>query len=332
MYELLGICLSLVGLLSINSVASVFVSVFWRRISPVAESWSTSTRAQLLFFLRIVPGLVAILCVGAIFIPSYLANEPRHTSEIVTAKLGLLAAVSLCGIGLALWHRLGTCLATRRLVRDWLKHAEPLRIENLTIPAFRFQHRFPVIAILGAFRPRLFIADQVFHALSAEEIAAAVAHEKGHLAAVDNFKRASLRMCRDVLTVIPAGRSLDRAWFEAAELAADDYAARGGASVALDLASALVKVARLAPRGSKPAMLAGTSLISEDPGRITSRVVRLIQRSAQPSSQTAETPILKLAMGACLSGFLTIAVLIISSSGLLATIHSALEYVVSALQ
>jgi hypothetical protein len=332
MCELLGICLSLVGLLSINSLVSLLVSVLWRRISPAAESWSTSTRAQLLFFLRIAPGLVAILCVGAVFIPAYVVNEPRHTSEIVTAKLGLLTAVSLYGIGLALWRRFAACLATHRLVGDWLKHAEPIQIENVPIPAFRFQHRFPVIAVLGATRPRLFIADQIFHSLSAEEIAAAVAHEKGHLIAVDNFKRGLLRMCRDFLTVIPAGRSLDRAWVEAAELAADDYAARGGASAALDLASALVKVARLAPIGSKPAMFAGASLISEDPGRITSRVLRLTQLAARPSTQRAETRILRLVMGACLSGFLTVVVLTVSSSGLLATIHSALEYVVSALQ
>ena len=46
-----------------------------------------------------------------------------------------------------------------------------------------------MVAVVGAFRPRLFIADHVFESLTAEELAATIAHEYGHLAAHDNFKR-----------------------------------------------------------------------------------------------------------------------------------------------
>lgn len=333
MYELLGICLSLAGLLVINSLASILVVILWRGISPVAASWSTSTRAQLLFILRIVPCLGAILCVGVLFIPSYLIHEPRYTTEVVTAKLGLLAAVSLYGIGFAAWRGIATCLAARRLVRDWLKHAEPVQIENIAIPTFRFRHQFPVIAILGAVRPRLFVADQVFHSLAGEEFSAAVAHENGHLAAGDNFKRGLLHACRNLLSIVPFGRSLDRAWVETAESAADEYAARGGASVALDLASALVKVARLVPGGAKPAMFAGASFVAEDLGSIGARVLRLTQLATQSiCPQRVEMPVLNLAMGVCLFGLFLALILTVSSSNCLASIHSALEYIVAALQ
>lgn len=333
MYVLLGICLSLVGLLAINSFGALLVALVWRGGARAAASWSASSRAQFLFLLRIAPGLAAIICVGALFIPAYLANEPRHTTEIVTVKLGLLAAASLYGIGVALWRGLATCLVTRRLVGNWLKHAEPVQIENIKIPTFRFQHQFPVIAIVGAFCPRLFIADQIFHSLSGEEISAAVAHENGHLVAGDNFKRGLLHACRNVLTILPLARSLDGAWVKAAESAADDYAARGGAFATLNLASALVKVARLVPRGCKPAMPAGASLIVEDPGSIASRVFRLTQIAAESNyPRKAETHVLNLTMGACLSGFLIAVILTVSSSNLLATIHSALECIVSALQ
>jgi len=333
MYEMLGICLSLAGLLVINSLASLLVAIFWRVISPLAASWSTSTRAQILFLLRIAPGLCAILFVGVLFIPSYLANEPRHTTEIVTAKLGLLAAVSLYGIALATWRGFATCLATRRLVRDWLKHAEPIQLENVSIPTFRVQHQFPVIAILGALRPRLFIAGQVFHSLAEEEISAAVAHENGHLVVGDNVKRGLLHACRNLLPIVPLGRSLERAWAETAESAADEYAAKGGASVALDLASALVKVARLVPRDSMPAMFAGASLITEDLGSIRGRVLRLTQLAAQPKRpQRVDTHVLNLAVGACLSGLFMAAILTVYSSDRLAAIHTALEYIVAALQ
>jgi Zn-dependent protease with chaperone function len=333
MYELLGICLSLVGLLAINSMASLLAAGLWRRISRAAESWPSLARAQCLFFLRIMPGLAAVFCVGALFIPSYLTNEPRHTTEVVTAKLGLLAAASLYGIGYALWRCIARCLATRRLTRDWLRHAQPILVENLSVPAFCFPHRFPVVAIVGALRPRLFIAEQVLEALSPEELSAAVAHERGHLAARDNFKRGLLLVCKDVLPLFPLGRSLDCAWMKAAEWAADDHAARNGLPGALDLASALVKIARLAPIGASPAMFAGASLIAEDLGGISSRVLRLTRLTASTRGpENTSVRWLNLAAGACIFGLVFTVLLSVSSSSLMAAIHTTLEYVVSAFQ
>jgi Zn-dependent protease with chaperone function len=333
MYILLAVCLSLAAFLVINGMASMLAAILWRAISRKAESWRTSTRAQFLFVLRTAPGLGASFCVLGLLIPAYLANEPRQTKEIVTAELGALAVLSVAGIGLAVWRRLATWHATRRLLKDWLRHAEPVRVDNVKVPVFRLQHQFPVLAVVGAMRPKLFIADQVFRSLEGEELSAAMAHENGHLIAGDNLKRGLLRACRDLLAILPLGRSLDRAWDRAAESAADEYAARSGASTALNLASALVKVARLVPRGCRPATFAGASLIAEDPGSIASRVLRLTQLARQPHRppQTA-VPGSKLALVAGLSGVFLAMIAAISSPQLLGAIHSALEYVVSTLQ
>jgi len=333
MYHLLGICLSLSGLLVINSVFSLLAAVFWRGISGSAARWSGTARAQVLFLLRILPGLMSVLCVGGIFIPAYVAHEPRQTTEIVTSPLGLLAAVSLCGIGFSVWHGISAGIATRRLVRNWKEHAVPVQIRDIRIPAFRIVHPFPVIAVVGAFRPRLFIADRVFRSLSGDEIAAAVSHENGHLVAGDNLKHALLLVCRNILTHIPLGRSMDRAWVEAVESAADERAARGGAEAALDLASALVKVARLVPKGSSPAVPAGISLVSNDLGGIASRVLRLTQLASHCTHPPAtDTRLGNFALGTCLCVLFCAAVAAASSSQLLADIHSALERIVSALQ
>src|SRR5262249_56091405 len=104
----------------------------------------------------------------------------------------------------------------------------------------------------GASGRKLSRADNRFQSLTREEMAAAIADEGGHLAARDNLKRAALRACRDALAIFPCGASLDRAWAEASEAAADEHAARGESAVALDLASALIKIARLVPEGVKP--------------------------------------------------------------------------------
>jgi Zn-dependent protease with chaperone function len=332
MYESLAICLSLSGLLAINSMGSLLAAAIWRLTSRAAEAWPISVRAQFLFLLRVAPPVVAVLCVGALFVPAYLANEPRHTNEIVTAKLGLMAAASLYAIGTALWRGVATCRITRRLTRDWLRDAQPVRTKASTLPVFRIRHPFPLIAIVGTLRPRLFIADQIFSHLTPQELSAAIVHEEGHWIAGDNLKRWLLRACRDSLIFKPLGRTLDRAWMESTELAADEYAARKGAPVALELASALVKVARLVPRDEKPAVFAGAYLITQEIGTIQRRVLRLTQLAERLDDLKSPARIsdLKLAVG--ISGLFLTLILIASSSGLLATIHSALECVVSVLQ
>ncbi len=333
MYILLGLCLSLFGLLAINSLGTLAATLVCRTTMRAMDSWSASNRAQFIFLLRIAPSLAAICCVGVLFIPAYLANEPRQTTETVTYKLALLAAASLYWIGGAVWRAFSTCLATRRLIVNWSKGAQPVFVENVHIPAFRFRHRFPVIAIVGVFRPRLFIADQIFDCLKDEEISAALAHENGHLFAADNFKRGLLHACRSILTIIPFAGALDKAWVKAAESAADDYAARGGPSAALNLASALVKVARIVPAGCESAIPAGASLIVEDPGSVAARVLHLTQIVVEPgSSRSTNAPALSFTLGACLSSFLVAVLLAVCSPDLLARIHSALEHVVSALQ
>jgi len=332
MFELLGICLSLSGLLVINSLGSVAAALIWRFSSRTAESWPTSARAQFLFVLRVFPPVAAILCVGTLFLPSYLANEPRHTTEVVTAKLGLLAAASLYAIGIALWRGLAACRLTRRLQRDWLLHSERIQLDDTPVPAFRIRHPFPLIAIVGIFRPKMFIADQVFQSLTPAELSAALAHERGHILAGDNFRRGLLRICHNLLPFNPSGRALDRAWIETVEMAADEHAARNGAPVALDLASALVKVARLVPRDTKPAMFAGAFLIAQEIGGVRRRVLRLTQLALKGDDLKPERHVSIGRLGACVFGFFLAVSFLVSIAGLSTPIHSALECIVSMLQ
>jgi hypothetical protein len=160
-----------------------------------------------------------------------------------------------------------------------------------------------------------------------------MAHEKAHLSAFDNLKRGALRLCRDFRSFMPIGKSLDHAWAEAAEFAADEDAAQRGSEVALDLASALVKVARLVPGDAKPTLLAGASLISTDHANIHMRVLRLTRLASDtdhPPRTESRAP--GIALAACISGVTIAWALVLISSDLLVTVHAALECVVSALQ
>ncbi|HWQ32187.1 MAG TPA: M48 family metalloprotease [Blastocatellia bacterium] len=333
MYELLGISLALAALLSINALASLAATIIWRSVETRAMQWTATRRAGFLFALRVLPAAFAACCVVALLIPAWAIYEPYHTDEIVSARLAVLALISIAGIALAIGRGLASWLVTRRLVKNWLSHAVPVQLENLSLPAYRLPHRFPVIAITGTWRPRLFIAEQVFEQLSSDELNAAIAHECGHLRAGDNLKRPMLRACRDALSIVPCGRALDRAWAAAAEEAADEYAARAGASAALDLASALVKISRLIPAGSRPALPTGAWLIGAEVGSVAARVKRLTELAGPDNSiSPTQSVILKEAFIVACSAMLVLLTIAASNQQLLALVHSALELIVSALQ
>jgi|SRR5262245_13992447 len=333
MFELLGICLALATMLALNALAATLASALWRVFRARAENWPAEARARLLFALRVFPSIIAAVCVGALLAPAYIAHEPRHAVEPVGLKLGVMAAISAGGLLLALWRGVAAWIATSRLIKDWLRVAEPVRFEQIPIPAYRLGHQFPVIAIVGAIRPKLFIADHLFQSLTREEMAAAIAHEGGHLSARDNLKRVALRICRDALAIFPCGASLDRAWAEASEAAADEHAARGGSAVALDLASALVKIARLVPQGVKPAMPAGALLVGDDAGGIAQRVRRLTQLATLDNISSGGRAFDSKAWPwACFAAILISAILLMTSPSTLLATHDMIEIVVTKLQ
>ena len=210
MYELLGITVVLAMLLTVNAVSTMTVTGLWRLFKGSLGHCTARTRAEILFVMRTGPPAVAIIWIAAFIIPSYLEYEPYSTNEFVSLKLGIIATISAVGVGLAIWRGLRSWLATRNLLKRWMMNSTPIELEGVAVPAFRLDYAFPIIAVVGMLRPRLFVAEQVLKTLSAEELAAAIAHECGHLVAHDNCKRSLMRASRAALLMIPCGTSLDR--------------------------------------------------------------------------------------------------------------------------
>src|SRR5258708_28949763 len=268
----------LAALLTINAIASTVATACAPLLRPVLQRRPARTRAEVLFALRVGPTALSLFSVTLFLVPSYLGYEPYKTSEIVSKNLAALAILSTLGVTLALWRALRSWFATRALLQEWLAGAVPIELGGASIPTFRISNSFPIIAVVGIFRPRLFIAARVLATLSGEELKAAIAHEGGHLAGHDNFKRALLRAGRDALMIVPCGRILDRAWAEAAECAADEYAAKRSPEIALNLASALVKIAKMVPVGARATIPLAAFLVGVEETRgVKARVRRLLE-------------------------------------------------------
>ena len=334
MYTFLGITLVLALLLTINATATMVSAAFGRLCRPLLRKCSARTRAEILFVMRIGPPVVAIVAIAAFLIPSYLTYEPHATDETVSWKLGTLATLSAIGVGLAISRGIRSWLATRSLLKNWLAASSRIELESIHVPTYVLDHSFPIIAVVGAFRPRLFIANHVLESLSEEELAAAISHEYGHLAARDNFKRSVMRVSRAALLLIPCGTSLDRAWSEASESAADEHAAQQSSFVALNLASALVRIARMIPKGQRQVIPASVSafLAGEDSPGVKVRVRRLVElATADPSLLASNASIVRFVPWLVLTLIVVISVTIESRPQVLATVHEFVEHVVAVL-
>ena len=332
MYVLLGVCLTLAALLTLNALASACAALVWRAVGPRVARGPALGRARFLFALRFFPLALAAGLAFALVAPAYVSNEPADSGEVVGTKLALIAALSAAGVLLALWRVARTWLATRRLARDWTRNAARVEVEGLEFPAYKLRHRFPVIAVIGVLRPRLFIAEQVFDVLTEGELAAAVGHERGHVAARDNLKRALLQAGQDALLLAPLGRPLLRAWQRESEVAADEFAASKGARAAVDLAAAIVKISRMIPAGARPTLPAGAHLLGGDDDGLSQRVRNLLRLASAPEAALARvharSPIrLALALGLCAAG-----AFFVTHPEILRATHTAMEHVVEHLR
>jgi hypothetical protein len=231
--------------------------------------------------------VAGLVFAAGFYAPAYLLLEPRDTGETLSPGLVLVVVAAAALVFTGLRRGLRSWVDGRRLAAGWMRGAQPLRLPGLTLPAYRIAHPFPVVAVVGTLRPRLFVAERVLAGLTGEELAAVLAHEEGHLAARDNLKGLLLRCCPDPLALLPLGDRLCRAWAEAAEAAADEHAARAGSPRALALAGALVKVARMAPPGQR-ASLPATAF--HDGAGIARRVKRLLDRTEKEDVASPRSP------------------------------------------
>ena len=330
MYELLGISLGLAALLTVNAVTSFAGAGLWRLIRTPLQRCSARTRAEFLFAFRVAPLLLSTMFVAGFLIPAYLLHEPYGTNEVVSGKLAALAVLSAIGVLLAVSRGVRSWLATRRLLKTWLNAATPIMLSGVAIRTFQLRHEFPVLAVVGTLRPRLFVAEQLLTTLTSDELHAAIAHEAGHLSARDNLKRSLLRACGDALLMIPCGRSLDRAWADTSESAADEYAAQTSLPAAVNLAAALVKVARLVPKGSRAAVPVAAFLVGNEEDRgIKARVRRLLEIASNQERSDRTFWRYRLTLPLFLLAMPTAAVVVHhTNSEVLASLHLLIEHTV----
>jgi beta-lactamase regulating signal transducer with metallopeptidase domain len=186
---------------------------------------------------RLFPAGASLLVAIVLFIPAHWITEARDVSESFGYVLYFMAAAGTMLLARCAARAVALNRADRRLRER--ERASPL------VPQVREAEGVPGLALAGLLRPRILMGRQVVTSLTAAELDVAIAHEVAHRRAIDNLKRWALHCAPDFFGSSAIAKSTERAWHAAAESVADARAVRGDAQRALDLASALIKVARL---------------------------------------------------------------------------------------
>ena len=267
MFALRGIAVSSSVFVLVYCVLSFAVSITWRRIQLWAQHDPVHRIADMLFVLRMFPLASAALITAAFTVPSFVLLEPRAIDEPIGA---VPLTLGICGASLAIFGLVNAAAAmirASRAISTWTAEAQPVE-PAAPLPVLRISRVTPAMTAVGILRPKVLVSSAAEVVLSGEELHAALNHEVAHARRRDNLKK--LFLC---FVAFPGMRSLELAWLETTEMAADD-AAVSSAGEALDLASALIKLSRLGPVEA-PVNL--TAAIVHNPASImNTRVERLI--------------------------------------------------------
>jgi Zn-dependent protease with chaperone function len=281
----------------------------------VTGSWingSAAQRAARLAGLRLLPTTVAgVGC--AVVTAAFVAFEPRWAGENVSTTVQLAAAFAGLLLVTSLWRALWLVHETRRTTQTWLRNARPVTLTGISAPALVVESDFPVVSVVGLRRPRLVIARAVLDSCSEEELRAILAHEQGHIDRRDNLRRLLLSIAPDILNWLPVSGRMFAAWCDAAEEAADDDADRAGEGGRVRLASALLKVARLAPAASVATPMPASALYRGE--NIERRVRRLLEARHHESSSFSRAGSARMAL----------AVVAVTSITMLGSVHELVE-------
>ena len=315
MFALRGIAVSFSVFLMVYCTVSLAVCFTWRRIRVAAEHLPVRRIADVLFAVRMVPLAAATVITVTFTIPSFLMLEPRTIDEPLG---GFPSVFGICGAALGLFGLVNSAMAVRRTSRTiskWTRAAQPYE-SSIPLPVLRIPRIVPAMTAVGIVHPKILLSGAADFVLAANELQTALNHEIAHVRRRDNLKKLMMRF-----VAFPGMRSLEMAWLEATEMAADDVAV-SNAGDALDLAAALIKLSRLGP--AEPSGGLTAALVQSSASAMNARIERLIAWSDdRPIPPRKLSGLLALAVALA-----TLAVFAFTYSQMLLQVHTATEWLV----
>jgi Zn-dependent protease with chaperone function len=273
MFALRGIAVSLAFFVLLYCLLSAMVAIAWRSLRRLRVT--QQNLAALLFAFRVLPLAASLVLTFAFVVPSFQLLEPRSINEGMGAIPSALGVCALLLIVCGCFRVVAALSKTSRVVARWLEGARALDSGAQAV-TLQSRREAPPLTLVGVRKPRVLVSESTVALLSHEELHIALKHELAHMRTHDNLKKLVFRFCP-----FPGMATLETAWSQAAELAADD-AAVSKLDDAVDLAAALVKLSRMVPVESAPVCTVGFVT-----GSLSVRVARLLAWDEASKAQPA---------------------------------------------
>jgi Zn-dependent protease with chaperone function len=331
MYYALALCVCLSVLFLVTAGASLVCLPLRRLLRPailrMTRSEAPAGAANLLFAMRTLPLFLALAVTLGLALPAFLKFEPRETSELMSAKLFLLATSGALILTVMVLRGARVLRATARAEGRWRAgcHEQQSNVYGSRVALFCVDRDFSLLAVTGFFRPRIFVGREVARMLSPDELSAALAHEMAHVSFFDNLKQLLLKMTR-LPPWLHEAADEEAAWSNASEVAADQAALARGAS-AVDLAAALVKMGALKRNPVAGDQVAASHLLPDAPASALELRVTRLQKVLEGELCFPEIKSGKLWRTLCVVVLPALAY-VAAVNGLLPVIHQALEFLV----
>jgi hypothetical protein len=175
-----------------------------------------------------------------VFLPVHLHFEPAESGERFGIVLGVAAAAGFVLMAGAVRRAVRAGLDGRRFAA--LVARAGIETGNGAVEVGGMSG----VSLSGIWRPTILVGAEARAALTPAELDLAICHEIAHRQSLDNLKRFLMHVAPDVFRWTNVARQLEERWQAEAECEADASAVAGDGQRAVLLASALVKVARLA--------------------------------------------------------------------------------------
>ncbi len=281
-------------------------------VLPRLGRLAPSRRTDAILFVRSLPLLLAAAATALAFVPAWWRHEPENTGETVSLLLLAIAVISILPILQGVQRAARMFLRTRARLIAWRGLGRSAVMPQTPFEVVEVKSDDLALCVGGYLRPTIYASADVMKTLEPAELDAALAHEVSHASQRDPLRLLWMGSCPDFLQWFGLDAAWRRAFARACEFAADERAARGSEDVALDLASALVKVARLRTYGAltgDAALEVAVSSAYSSPVDLRARVEAL----AEPRSSASTAPAWLLTGGA-LSVLVVVAVVGVAAS------------------
>jgi beta-lactamase regulating signal transducer with metallopeptidase domain len=301
-----------------STIVGACVALTWRRVA--STSGTSRARARMLFALRVAPAALGAL-LSALTVLAFSRYEPRSTSE-VPGWILIVGAAAGAGLVIAgIWRGITRCWKTHQFLTMTERTAARVNVPDVELPTWQVDTRFPLVAVAGLGRSRLLVARRVLTEMPRDELELVLRHELAHAQHHDNIARLLLTAAPDLFSVGRWRLPMERSWREAAEDAADDFAAGGDGRARACLASALIRVARMAQARATSAVPVPAFHEGES---IDRRIRRLVTASELPPDDGVRQSRRRVLVAAVVVGV----GVVVSSQRVLMVMHALVEWLV----